>query len=1048
MKALTRWFLDNPVAANLLMVFTLVAGWLSFQDLRVESFPQIPPTELEISVIYPGGTANQVDNAITQRIEESISGVAGIKSITSSSSRGYASVVVKKNTGVLLDRLMEDVRNQVDSIEGFPALAERPRIYRREYTNLAAFVMVSGHSSEALLQELSTRVENALKKHPAISKVTNLGKRKRLLVVEPDAQQLQRYGLDVTQIAQRIDQWSLEYRSGELRTARGNIQLRGSDYADNLVELKRIPVLATGNTSILLGDIATVKRDYEKTDAIVRYQGKPAIALMVSTSQKDNLFDISEAIESVLVELRPTLPQGMQLDVMADMSPYIAEQLDLLGSNAVQGLLIVLLLLGLFLNLRLAFWVALGIPISVAGAVAVMGLPAMDYSLNDITLFGMILVLGILVDDAVVVGESIHQARQTTVDPKEAAWKGVETVAIPTIFGVLTTIAAFSPMLWIENELAKVLAGFSAVVIFALCFSLVESKFILPSHLSYVERPVKAHWFSGTVKRARTICNHGLDWFSSRVYLPVLSWSMNNRMVTLMLFSTFAVLAYGALLKGHIGSVFFPEIPGRYATVTVTMQHDAPQGLAQRNTHYLESALNETALSLQKAYELEDSPVRQYVVAMEGAHEIELTAELSPGALAEIPSHAFLAELRQHNGNVEGSYAVNYTLAEEPAGGTAIAIAAPSRDEARAVANRLRESLKLMPGVDDVYDDSQTGKRELKITLTERGVQLGLDQRRLAALVGGGFGHVEVHRVLDNNQETQVLVRLPEAQAKTIEQLKATSIMLAKDQFVRLGEVSRFEYSREPEVLYRRDRNQVVTVYWRQNRSISSPEQTWERLQAETVPALEATYPGVAIEAVGEFSEIMEVQQGFKKAMLLTLLLIYVLLAIPLRSYWQPLVIMAVIPFGFAGAMVGHAVMELSVSLLSLFGMMAMTGVVINDSLVLMTRFNQLRETGMMVVAALLEAGKSRLRAIFLTTATTVCGLLPLLSETSEQAQYLKPAAVSLVFGELFATAITLVLIPVLLSFVGKKARDSKAPVSSLSNQSHDSRMGTAHHSG
>lgn len=1021
MKALTRWFLDNPVAANLLMVFILVAGYLSFQSLRVESFPQISPTELEVSVVYPGGTAKQVDEGITQRIEEAISSVPGINSITSQSHKGYASITVKKNTGVKLERLMEDVRNEVESIEGFPALAERPRTLRNEYTNLAAFVMVYGGDSDDLLQQVSSRVENALKKHPAISKVTNLGKRKRLLVVEPIPEKLQRYGLDLDELANRIGQWSLEFRSGELKTARGNILLQGSVYADNLIALQNIPILSTKNASVRLEDVAVVKRDYEQTDSIVRYQGVPAIALMVSTSQKDNLFHISEAIQATIESLNPTLPKNIKLDVMADMSPYISEQLDLLETNAWQGLLIVLVLLGLFLEVQLAFWVALGIPISVAGAVWLMGMPMLDYSLNDITLFGMILVLGILVDDAVVVGESIHQARQVEKNPKEAAWKGLESVAVATIFGVLTTIAAFSPMLWIENELAKLLAGFSVVVIFALIFSLIESKFILPSHLSYVDNKVHSNLLS-RLKKPKELCTKALDYLSENVYLPLLSRSLSNRKTCFILFLTFLLFAYGTLLKGHIGSVFFPEIPGRYATVKVTMEQGVAKALTERNMAQLEQSINSTSDSLQQEYELTEPPVSKYIVSMDGPEEIELTAELTPNALAQISSDRFLDELRQQTGMIEGSYAVNFTLADEPAGGTIITVAASGLDLAKEVANRLKDSLKTLPGVNDVYDDSQFGKRQLQITLNQRGTQLGLDQRRLATLVGGAFGNIEVHRLLDKAEETLVLVRFPESYRRTLEQLKATPIMLGKDSHVSLGEIANFEFKREPDVLYRRNRDQVLSIYWRQNRSISSPEETWERLQTNIVPELNQLYPDVKIEAVGEFSEITEVQEGFKKAMLLTLLLIYILLAIPLKSYWQPFIIMSVIPFGFAGAILGHGLMGLSVSLLSLFGMMAMMGVVINDSLVLITRFNQLYQSGTSVKNALIAAGKSRLRAIFLTTVTTACGLLPLLSETSEQAQYLKPAAVSLVFGEIFATPITLVLIPVLLAF-GKYKR-------------------------
>ncbi len=1025
MRMATRWSLYNPVAANLLMVFILAAGLLSLDTLRVESFPQISPTELSISVTYSNATAKQVDEGITQRIEDAISGVPGIKSIVSESSRGYASVTVKKKSGVNIDRLMEDLRNQVESIAGFPDKAGRPRIVRDEYGNLAAYVMVYGGDDPAHIQLVSTRVEKALIKHPAISQVTNLGKKNQELVIEPNSLAIQRLGIDLRSLASRIGQWSLEHPGGELKTARGKITLRGDRYADNLLALQNLPIIVTKNTSVLLRDIATVKRDYRPGDSIVRYQGKQAIALEVSTSVKDNLLNVSKAVGQVLQEIKPTLPSTVKTAVMADMGPYISEQVSLLSSNALQGLLIVLVLLGLFLEVRLAFWVALGIPISLAGAVWLMSIPSIGYSINDITLFGMILGLGLLIDDAVVVGESIHHERKTESNPKLAALKGVDAVTVATVFGVLTTIAAFSPMLWIENELAKVLAGFSAVVIFALVFSLIESKFILPTHLcSPVNSYDKSNIFSKKLAQLRRICVGGLDSFSINIYQPILKHSLQNKKVSLLVFVTIVLVIYGALMKGHIRIVFFPEIPGRYGTLTVTMDKDAPLSLTKANIFRLEAAIKHTNDLLKKEFELEQLPFSKTLVSMDSVETIEVTVELSNQALAVIPSEHLLAVWQQQTGEIEGSYASKFTFSEELTGGAVITVSANNRDLARYVSSKLKQELKLLPGVNSVFDDSQAGKRQLQITLNQRGVHLGISQRQLATLVGSAFGEIEVHRLIDNGEETRLVIRLPEAEKKTLEQLKATQVRIQGNSYVSLSEISKFSYSREPDVLYRRNRESVVNLYWRQSRAVTSPEETLEILQETVVPELTQMYPEVRINAEGEFTEIAEVQTGFKKAISLTILLIYVLLAIPLKSYWQPLIIMSIIPFGFAGSILGHALMGLSVSLLSLFGMMAMMGVVINDSLVLMTRFNQLLRAGMPTGQALLEAGKRRMQAIFLTTVTTVCGLLPLLSETSEQAQYLKPAAVSLVFGELFATPITLILIPILLSFGRYPASD------------------------
>ncbi len=1017
MKWLTRWFLDNPVAANLLMVFILAAGLLTLNTLRVESFPQIPPTRLTISVTYPGGTPEQVDQGITQRIEDAIAGVAGIHSVRSESRRGYAAVTVRKNTGVRLERLMQDIRNEIEGIAGFPERGERPLIYRDEFDNLAAFIMVHGDVHPDLLQTVSNRVQTALEKHPEISKVEHQGRRNRQIIIEPDIDTLQRHGLSIAEVAARIHQWSLDYRSGQLDTARDEISLTGGQIANNVVALQNIPIISTRNFVLRLGDVASIRRGYQKDHSVVRYQGQRAIALMVNTSQKDNLFNVSAAIEEVKQQLEPSLPSGVRLATVADMTPYISEQLELLRTNAWQGLLIVIVVLGLFLEFRLAFWVALGIPVSLAGAVALMGLPSFDYSINDITLFGMILVLGILVDDAVVVGESIHQARQKTADPKEAAWQGVEAVTIATIFGVLTTIAAFSPMLWIDNELAKVLAGFSVVVIFALAFSLIESKFILPGHLA--APPMQDHkrfFLPKLIAGLRSYCTAGLVLFTDRIYEPVLKVALRNRLTTLLLFASLMALAYGLLLKGNIRSVFFPEIPGRYATLQVTMDQDASKELSLRNVTNLEIALQKTNVLLRTRYDLSEDPINKVIVAMVSRQYIELTAELTAAALAKIPSNEFLRIWGDQLGSVEGSVALDFHLANEVTERPAIAVAAPERELSQRLANEIQAELARLPGVNDVYNDNLGGKRQLRVQLNERGIQLGIDQRHLAMIVGGAFGEIEVHRVLDGNQESTVLIQLSEKQRKTVEQLRTTPIQVAHNQFVTLEEVAEFEFERQSEVLHRRNRDEVVSIYWRQDRSISSPESTWRRLQENAIPTLLSRYPGASVTAVGELAEIGEVQAGFREAMLLTLLLIYVLLAVPLKSYWQPLIIMSVIPFGFAGAILGHGLMGLSFSILSMFGLMAMTGVIINDSLVLMTRFNQLIETGTPMRDALIQTGKSRVRAVFLTTVTTVCGLIPLLIENSEQAQYLKPAAASLVFGELFATPVTLVLIPILLA--------------------------------
>ncbi|MEE1674190.1 efflux RND transporter permease subunit [Agarivorans aestuarii] len=1024
MRTLSHWFLHNSVAANLLMLAIIVAGLLSLKQLRVESFPQIAPSSLVISVAYPGGTAKQIDQSVTQRIEQAIADLNGIKQIVSESSAGFSQARVRKTSGTDLDRLIEDVRNRVNAIANFPVQAESPQVSRDEFTNLAAFVIISAPRPDQQLQPIARQVELALKKHPKIAKVSNWGARMPLIVIEPKLEQLKNYRLSLEDLSSRIEQMSIETRSGELKSARGRMVLRGDGYADNLQELKQLGILSSPTGSVSLGDLAHVYRDYEASGSIVRNNGESAIALLISTSQQDNLLEVSQAVKQVLAQQAERLPQDVSLSTMADMAPYIEDQLSRLSNNAWQGLLIVLILLGIFLELKVAFWVAMGIPVAIAGTFAAMGF--MNYSINDITLFGIILVLGILVDDAVVVGESIHEQRSKSKHPLKAAWQGLESVSVATVFGALTTIAAFSPMLWIDNELAKLLASFSAVVIFALLFSIIESKLILPAHLAairYRSNRQKTSWFSKLQQLAQT----GLNRFSQNIYSPILSKAIDNKTATLISFFALVLLAYGFWSTGLIRSAVFPEIPGRYISANVSLEDGAPLPLQQKTLFQLEQSALQLNLQVQQQYQLEQPPIENLLIWSDGYGSVEATLEISNKALTSLPNNLLLNTWRELNGTIEGAYSSEFTADDEPAGGTSLAISAEDRQLAVLAASALSQQVSRLAGAQDVRHNARGGSQQLRIELNDFGRQLGLTQRQLALFAGGAFGEREIHRLLQQGQETKVIVRYNHSQKTTTQQLLATPIFLENGESLMLGDVATLHFEQHAEVLYRRNQEQVVNLYWRQDRSIQSPEEVLAKLQP-IFKDIEQRYPGVSIKPDGEFEELGEVQAGFKSAMIMTLVLIYILLAVPLKSYWQPMIIMAVIPFGFAGAIFGHGLMGLPLSILSMFGMMAMTGIVVNDSLVLITRFNQYYRAGVPLKQALIKAGTSRVRAIFLTTITTVCGLLPLLLESAEQAQYLKPAAVSLVFGELFATGVTLVIIPTLLGVFTRRDVAKLAP--------------------
>lgn len=586
----------------------------------------------------------------------------------------------------------------------------------------------------------------------------------------------------------------------------------------------------------------------------------------------------------------------------------------------------------------------------------------------------------------------------------------MHSVSVATVFGVLTTIVAFSPMLWINNDIARVFAGFSAVVMLALFFSLIESKFILPSHFAEMKNSSKDA--EGIVAPIQVFAQGGLDRVNQNLYRPALEFSLRNKLASLLGFSAFIILTYGMWSTGAIRSSIFPEIPGRYITAVVELEDGAPLPLQSRATDRLESTALQLNDRLQQEYQLQEKPLLNLLAWSDGYGEIEVTAELSSEVLSTLPNNLLTKEWRGLAGTIEGAYSTKFSATESPAGGTFMSISASDRGLAEQVSQALVKELETQSGVSDIYDDAKGGQEQVRITLN-------------------AYGRREVHRLLDQGLETKVIVRYAKDERMTLAQLSRTPVMLEGGVSVTLGDIATLRIEREPEVLYRRNRELVVNIYWHQDRRVQSPEMTMQQL-ASSIEEIEQRHPGVTIRAAGEFEEIGEVQKGFKSAMILTLLFIYILLAVPLRSYSQPLIIMAVIPFGFAGAIFGHYIMDLPISILSMFGMMAMTGIVVNDSLVLMTRFNDDYRAGVPLHQALVSAGTSRMRAIFLTTITTVCGLLPLLSETAEQAQYLKPAAVSLVFGELFATLITLILIPILLGMTHRQQVSDRSKQSPL----------------
>ncbi|WP_371225390.1 efflux RND transporter permease subunit [Roseovarius sp. 2305UL8-3] len=1019
MHVLTSWFLRNPVAANLMMALILFLGVQTLLNIRIEGFPRIPPESVQITIEYPNSTAQQVDELVTQKVEQALEGVAGVRSVTSQSVNGQSAITVRRAGGQKLQAVLDRVRIRVDGITDLPDEARRPVIEASGYDFPALYVNLHGDTDPATLQTLAQRLKEELLAQPELSRLQIWGLIPREMRIEIDPQRLRQYGLNVSDVAAAIRGNSVTFQAGELRTEGGTIFLRADDRARYAPEYARLPIIERADGSkVPLADLATIKDTFLDGDFLFRLNGNPTVGMEILVGQKENLLEISEVVRETVKSFSRQLPPNIEAEIWGDSAGYIGDRLALLQSNGVQGLILVILILSIFLNVRLAFWVAMGIPISVMGAIAVSGSKWIDYSLNDVTTFGLIIALGILVDDAVVVGESVFEERSKEKDPIKGTERGVERVAVATVFGVLTTIAAFFPMLLIDNALGKVLAGFSGIVILALIFSLIESKFILPSHLAHVPLHSERRYLLTRIwGGVQDMAQGGLMWFRDRIYQPVLIASVRQRYSVLILFFAAALLGLGLMYQGKIRTVFFPEVPGQLITVNLEMDPRAPFSLTRDNVNRIEDIGDQLSTEWGEWVGMEAPPVQTFFTIIEHAGSAQIYAEMLPVAQRpEVPILDFVWEWRNRVGAVEGVTEMEFTAAEQLAGGFQIRLMSKDEDLLQAASAEMQAFLSDIEGVSNIRDSLVGGQPELRVRLRPEARNLGFTAETLASQIGYGFGGAEVTRLRRDGSELKVIVQNARDSRDTIHDLMQTRLRSATGAWVPLNTVAEVVGTYAAGAIYRRDGQRMNVISATVNRNRVAPEEIGQAIFEQLVPELNDRYPSVKIIAAGELEEMGEIQGGLINALILAAVLIYVLMAVPLKSYWQPFVILAIVPFGFIAAAVGHLIMGVSLSLFSFFGMLALTGVIVNDSLVMITRYNQAREEGTTLDQALQQAGVGRFRAIFLTTATTVIGLLPLLTETSEQAQYLIPAAVSLAFGELFGTALMLILVPVLIA--------------------------------
>ncbi|HAW99442.1 MAG TPA: hypothetical protein DCX67_12980 [Opitutae bacterium] len=1020
------WFARNGVAANLLMGIILVGGIFSIRGLKMELFPDFDLDIVSIHVPYPGAAPLEVEEGICKQIEEKIWDLAGIKELTSFARENGGAVYVHVERGKDPKVLADEIKVRVDSILTFPENAERPMVEVATQKRQVLALAIHGNTDEKSLRKLADKTLNELTNLPGITQVDIAGIRRPEIGIDVSERSLREYQLSFDQIALALRKSSVDLPGGVARTSSGETLLRSTGKARDGEEFEQIELLSSPNgSSLKLGDIATVRDAFEDKTLYTRFKGLPAVTLRVFRVGKQSPLDISEKVAAYVNETKATLPEGISMTIWKDSSFYLRGRLEMMINNALQGLILVFLVLSFFLRPSLAGWVALGLPISFMGAFATMGL--VGASINLVSLFAFIVVLGILVDDAIVVGESVYTLGSKGKKPIDASIQGTHLVAMPVTFAILTSMVAFVPMLFLPGWLGKLMMDIPLVVIPALFFSLIESKFILPYHLSLCRFDRKPKSF--LLKLQNRVAT-GLESFIVHYYQPVLKLCLRNRYLTISGFLGFFAITIGLIVGGHVPSIRgVPPVPSDYISVKLTMQEGVPASTTENAVDMVEKARREVIVHLSKKNE--GNPFRHSMLTM-GAQPFSG----GPRGSAHIPSGSNMGEVsveliksedrnytapqiskmwRDRIGPLPGLKEIRFE--DIAAGGepTAIDIEISGQDFSlmTEAAQVLKGRLRTYEGLYDIADNYSGGKKELKLSLKKAGLALGLTQADLGRQVRQAYYGEEVQRLQRDRDEVKVMLRYPLNDRKSLTALSSLRIRAPGGVEAPLEEVCKIELGQGYPSIERSGRSRIINILASANKEVSDIPAIEDDLETNFIPRLQERFPKLRFSFVGEKKEQDESDSSLAQAGAICLFVIYGLLAIPFRSYVQPFIIMSVIPFGLIGAVLGHFLFGLPLSQLSHFGLVALTGVVINDSLVMVHYVNKRAKDTTLIDAARI-AGMARFRPILLTSLTTFVGLLPILFERSLQAQFLKPMAIAIGFGVLFATFITLLMLPCL----------------------------------
>jgi multidrug efflux pump subunit AcrB len=1050
MNHVIAWFARNHVAANLLMGLMVIGGLVSLPNIQQKTFPDIHVNVISIGVVYLGAAPEEVEQGVCIRIEEEINGINGIDEITSSAAEGACGVSAELMDDYPVDRALSEIKNAVDSITTFPVETEKPIISHVEVRRTVLQIAVSADASEKSLKIFGERIRDSISGLPDVTQVELRNARDYEISIEVAEETLQRFGLTFDEVVNAVRRGSLDRPGGSIKTSAGEILLRTKGQAYTRPEFEQV-VLRTepDGTRLLLSDVATIVDGFDEEDRYAFFDGNPAVSVKVFRVGEQKVLDLVKSVEAQVEVLRTQLPQGLTITTWQNSANQLKDRLNILIKNGIGGFILVFVVLAIFLRLKLAIWVSLGVPLSILGALFVF--PVAGVSINAISLFAFIMVLGLLVDDAVVVGENVHRHQENAEDPLEAAISGAREVATPVIFGVLTTIAAFGPLIYAPGTMGQIFSVIGLSAVLCLTFSVIESQLVLPAHLGHMKRSdpakterrnsLRARW-----KKFQTRMATSLSRIARDRYRPMLDRALAERYSVIAGGVALLTIAIATGILG-IGSAkmnfsFFPPIESDYVTASLLMPQGTPVQDTERaarlllgSAHRMQADMDEEGLEVDG-----ESLVKHILLSIGeqpmsggggprasagavGSHAAEVSVAIQSGDDRPISAAEIKRRWRKLTpaipGVVELVFSADLFSAGDPID---VQLRSNNVTDLRAAADRLKHKLAGYSGVSDINDSFREGKQEIKLAILPAAQSLGLTLDDLSKQVRQAFYGEEAQRIQRGRDDLRVMIRYPQEARRSLADLEELRIRTPDGGEVPFYAVARAELGRGYATIKRSNRQRVINVTADVDAKQVAAGDVISDLERTFLPLLAADYPGLTHSLEGAQAEQTESIIGLFANYATALMVIYALLAVPLRSYVQPLIIMAVIPFGLVGVIFGHWFMyftreiftdqTFNFSMMSIFGFVALTGVVVNSSLVLVHYINERRALGIPIEEAVREAGVARFRPIVLTSITTFVGLAPILSETSVSAQFLIPMATSLGFGVVFGSAISLFLVP------------------------------------